>query len=76
MTTITLVQAAQHGASAIHLMTAQPMNVNLAGLAGGAIQFQCTNVLAAIQGAREVQITYDANHGAGHETIQVSTVIA
>jgi hypothetical protein len=75
MTTITLVQAAKHSAAGIHRMTARPMNVILANLAGGAIQFQCTNVLAAIQGAREVEITYDANHGAGNETIQVSTVI-
>ncbi len=76
MPTITLVQAAQHDAGGIHTMTAQPMNVNLTGLAGGAIQFQCTNPLAAIQGAREAQITYDGAHGGGHETLQVSSVIA
>jgi hypothetical protein len=74
MATITLVQAAKATAAGIHLMTAQPMNVNLTGLAGGAIQFTCTNALAAIQGAKTVQITYDANHGGGHETLQVSSV--
>ena len=75
MATVTLVQAAAHDATAIHLMTAQPMNVNLTGLTGGAIQFQCTNPLAAIANAREVDITYDAAHGSGHETIQVSSVM-
>ena len=74
MTTITLVQTAGQDASGIHLMTAMPMNVNLNDLAGGAIQFQCTNQLAAIKGAKEVKITYDANHGGGHLTIQVSSV--
>lgn len=74
MATITLVQAARTTASGIHLMTAQPMNVNLNGLAGGAIQFTCTNALAAINGASSVQITYDANHGSAHETLQVSSV--
>lgn len=74
MTTVTLVQAAKHTADAIHLMTAKPMNVDLTGLSGGAVQFRCTNVLATIQNAKEVLITYDASHGSGHETIQVSSV--
>lgn len=47
MTTITLVQAASHAADHIHLMTTQPMNVNLSNLAGGAIQFRCSNALSA-----------------------------
>jgi len=76
MTTITLVQAAAHDATSIHLMTAQPMNVNLTGLAGGAIQFTCTNAQATIQAATSVDITYDAGVGGGHESIQVSTVIS
>jgi hypothetical protein len=76
MTTITLVQAAQQQAAAISVMTAPPMNVALTGLTGGAVQFGCTNPLAAIQGAKNVDITYDAAHGGGHETIQVSSVIA
>lgn len=76
MTTVTLVQAAQQQAPAISLMTAQPMNVNLTNLTGGAVQFGCSNALATIQAAKEVHITYDAAHGGGHETIQVSSVIA
>ena len=68
----TLVQAAKHTADAIHLMTAKPMNVDLTGLFGGAIQFRCTNALATIQNAKEVLITYDEI--TGHETIQVSSV--
>lgn len=76
MTTITLVQAAAHDANAIHTMTAQPMNVNLTNLTGGAIQFQCANALATIQMAQTVDITYDAAHGSGHQTIQISSVMA
>nr|WP_315222990.1 hypothetical protein [uncultured Duganella sp.] len=76
MTTITLIQAAAHDATGIHLMTARPMNVNLNNLQGGAIQFQCSNPLATIAGAKEVEITYNAAHGGRHETIQVSSVIA
>lgn len=77
MTTITLVQAAKHEASKIHAMTAQPMNVQLQGLTGGAIQFGCSNPLQAIRGAKKVQITYDATiPGNPHETIQISSVIA
>jgi hypothetical protein len=76
MATVTLVQAARCAANGIHLMTAQPMNINLTALAGGAIQFPCTNALVTIQGARTVDIIYDAAHGSGHETIQVSSVIA
>ncbi|GBF81821.1 hypothetical protein [Aphanothece sacrum] len=76
MATITLVENADHKATEIHLMTAQPMNVNLTGLAGGAIQFTCTNPLATIQGARTVDITYDASVPQQHQTIQVSSVIA
>lgn len=75
MTTITLVQAAAHDASHIHLMTAKPMNVKLTGLAGGAIQFTCTNPLATITGATTVDITYDAAVPQQHETIQVSSVM-
>ncbi len=76
MTTITLVQAAAHDANHIRLMTAQPMNVNLTGLAGGAIQFTCTNRFATITGASTVDITYDAGVPQQHETIQVSSVMA
>lgn len=76
MTTITLVQAAAHDAGNINLMTAQPMGVNLVGLAGGAIQFQCANNINTIRGARTVDITYNGNVGGGHETIQVGSVIA
>jgi hypothetical protein len=75
MPTITLVQAASYKADAIRLMTAKPMNVDLTGLQGGAIQFQCTNPPAAVSGAKEVEITYDDAHGSRHETIQVSSVI-
>ncbi len=76
MATITLVQAATHDANAIAAMTAMPMGVHLTGLAGGAIQFTCTNALAAIQGARSVSITYDAAHGSGHQVVQVSSVMS
>ncbi|MCU7244007.1 MAG: hypothetical protein NT917_12855 [Microcystis aeruginosa WS75] len=76
MTTITLVQAAAHDATYIQLMTAQPMNVNLIGLAGGAIQFTCTNPLAAITGAKTVDITYNAAVPQQHQTIQVSSVMS
>jgi hypothetical protein len=75
MTTITLVQAAAHDASRVHLMTAQPMNVNLAGLAGGAVQFTCTNALATVQGAKSVDITYEAPIKPEHQSVQVSTVM-
>lgn len=75
MATITLVQSADHDANSIHLMTARPMNVDLTDLAGGAIQFQCSNLLTTIRGATSVDITYDAAHGSGHQTIQVSSVI-
>ena len=76
MTTITLKQAASYDANAIILMTAQPMNVNLVNLAGGAIQFSCTNPLATIQGATSVNITFDAAHGGAHQDRAVSSVIA
>ena len=75
MTTVTLVQAAGHDANGIHTMTAQPMGVNLVGLNGGAIQFGCTNAYGNIAAAKTVVITYNANVGGGHETIQVSSVI-
>lgn len=75
MTTITLVQAARHAADGIALMTAQPMNVNLKNLDGGAIAFTCSNPLSEIKAATSVLITYDAAHGSGHETVQVSSVI-
>jgi hypothetical protein len=76
MTTITLVQAAAHDANKVHTMTARPTNVNLTGLTGGAIQFRCNNPLAALQGTRSVDITYDASVPQQHETIQVSSVVA
>ena len=75
MATVTLVQAATHSADGIHLMTAQPMQVDLTNLEGGAIQFRCTNPLPTIQGATSVDIIYDAAHGSGHENIQVSSVM-
>jgi hypothetical protein len=75
MTTITLVQAAAHEANRVHSMTARPMNVNLVGLAGGAIQFTCTNALAAVQGATSVEITYAAPFNPQRETVQVSSVM-
>ena len=75
MATITLVQNALRDANDVHLMTAQPMNVNLVGLAGGAIQFTCTNALAAVQGATSVEITYAAPFNPQRETVQVSSVI-
>jgi len=77
MTTITLVQAARHDATRIHTMTARPMNVQVTGLAGGAIQFQCTNALPTLQGATSVDIAYDATvRGDPHQTVQVSSVQA
>ncbi len=76
MTTITLIQAAAHDATRIHTMTAQPMGIRLSGLTGGAIQFTCTNALAAIRHAKEVQITYNGNLPQQHQTIQVSSVQA
>jgi hypothetical protein len=76
MTTVTLVQAAAHAADHIILMTARPMNINLTGLAGGAVQFTCTNPLAALHGAQSVDITYDAAVGSGHQTVQVGSVMA
>ncbi|NHF59978.1 hypothetical protein FK220_011540 [Flavobacteriaceae bacterium TP-CH-4] len=75
MATITLIQAAAHTADHIHLMTAQPMNVDLTGLQGGAVQFRCTNAFAAIKGAKQVQITYDAGVGSHHQNIAVSSVL-
>jgi hypothetical protein len=65
MPTITLVQAAAHAANHIHLMTALPMNVNLTNLAGGAIQFSCSNLLHNIKAAQSVAITYDGAVGGG-----------
>jgi hypothetical protein len=76
MTTVTLMHAAAHEANKIHTMTARPMNVDLTGLAGGAIQFRCTNPLAALQGASSVDITYDASVPQQHEKVQVSSVMA
>lgn len=75
MATITLVQAAQHTAQGIHLMTAMPMAVDLQDLAGGAIQFTCSNMPNQIHGSSYVKITYDAGHGSGHEEIGVSSVL-
>lgn len=74
MSTITLKHAADHDANKILLMTARPMNVNIANLAGGAIQFTCTNPLATIQGATSMDITYDASVGSGHQSVPVSTI--
>ncbi len=77
MTTITLIQNARGKAADIVAMTARPVNVLLTGLTGGPAQFQCTNALAAIQGAKSVDITYSANvAGDPHDTIQVSSVIS
>ena len=76
MSTITLVQAAAYAADSIQLMTAQPMNVDLTGLAGGGIQFTCTNALPTIQGARSVDITFNGDLPILHESIQVSSVMA
>lgn len=75
MTTVTLKQAASHDASNIHTMTARPMNVALNGLAGGPIQFTCTNNQATIQNATTVDVTYDANVPQQHDKIAVSSVI-
>jgi hypothetical protein len=76
MATITLIQAAAHTANNIYAMTAQPMNVLISGLAGGAVQFTCTNPLATIKGATSVDITYTGNVGGAHQNIQVSSVIS
>lgn len=77
MTTITLVQNARADVANILGMTAMPMGVQLQNVAGGPAQFRCTNAQAAIQGARSVDITYDATvRGAPTESIQVSSVIA
>jgi hypothetical protein len=75
MATITLVQNALRDANDVHLMTAQPMNVNLVGLAGRGGQFTCTNALAAVQGATSVDITYAAPFNPPNETIQISSVM-
>jgi hypothetical protein len=75
MTTITLVQAAAHDASRVISMTARPMNVILVGLAGGAIQFTCTNALAAVQGATSVDIIYAAPFNPQTETVQIGSVM-
>lgn len=83
MPTVTLIQAATCDASGIIQMTAKVpdkatgalRNVQLANPSGGPLAFNCTNPLAALAGAREVEITYDAGHGSGHQTIQVSSVI-
>ncbi|MBK6748124.1 hypothetical protein [Ottowia sp.] len=77
MTTVTLIQAAAHDVQKILTMTAQPMNVVLTNITGGAIQFQCSNPKNTISGAKTVDIIYDANvRGNPHQTIQVSSVIA
>lgn len=77
MPRITLVENAATCADHILQMTAMPMNVQIAGLAGGPAVFTCTNAIAAIRGASSMKITYDATHrGPPTETIQVSSVIA
>jgi|GEM_PF-5785253 len=76
MTTVTLVQAAAHDANYIHLMTAMPNNVPLTHLAGGAIQFSCSNPLPALMGARSVRITYNAAVPQPTHDIQISSVQA
>ena len=73
MTTVTLKQAAKTDATGINLMTAQPVNINLTGLAGGGVQFTCTNTQATIQGSTTVDITYN---DATHETLAVSSIIS
>jgi hypothetical protein len=76
VTTITLVQAVEHDADKIHLMTAQPMNVNLTNLAGGAIQFRCSNIFATVKNAKSVNITYDASVPQQHQIIEISSVFS
>ncbi len=77
MATITLVQAARQTADHIYQMTAQPNGVVIENLAGGAVQFQCSNDLATLQGATSVQITYDATvPGDPHESVQVSSILS
>ena len=83
MPTVTLMQHAKCNADGIIQMTARVpdaagglRNVPLANPSGGPIAFKCTNPLAALSGAREVEITYDANHGSSHETLKVSSVIS
>ena len=48
----------------------------LSDLKNGPLAFLCTNSVTALAGAREVEITYNANYGSGHQTIQVSSVIS
>lgn len=75
MTTIILRKDTESGANGIHQMTTQPGNVILRGLHGEqGCRFTCSNDFETIRGAKSVQITYDANHGSRHETIQVSSV--
>ncbi|MHA4871739.1 hypothetical protein ACXZ1M_29005 [Duganella sp. PWIR1] len=76
MTTITLKHAASYDANGIHLMTARPQNINIANLNGGAIQFSCSNPLAALQGATSVDITYDAAHGSGHQNVPIGSIMS
>lgn len=76
MTTITLVQAAAHDANGIHTMTALPMNVVLQNLAGGAVQFTCSNAQPTIQAATSVRITYNAGLPQPTHDVQVSSVHA
>ncbi|GLT21866.1 hypothetical protein GCM10007933_13200 [Zoogloea oryzae] len=84
MTTITLIQAAKCGAEGIAQMTArvpdkktgEVRNLQLSDLKNGPLAFLCTNSVTALAGAREVEITYNANYGSGHQTIQVSSVIS
>ncbi len=74
MTTVTLIQNADHGANDIHTMTALPMNVTLTGLQGQGATFTCTNAFAAIRGAKAVDITYNAPINPSHQSVQVSSV--
>ena len=77
MTTVTLVVAARHTADKISKMVANPGNITLTNLTGGAIQFTCTNNLAAIKPCTSVAIVYDATVlGSLQETIEISSVIS
>ncbi|MBB3121580.1 hypothetical protein [Pseudoduganella violacea] len=76
MPTVTLMQAAGHPAANIVQITLLPMGVVLAGLAGGPLQFTCTNAQATIQTATQALITYTGPVGGHTETLAVSSVQA
>ncbi|WP_131394508.1 hypothetical protein [Comamonas thiooxydans] len=77
MTTVTLIQAARYSSDRIHQMVANPGQISLSNLSGGAIQFGCSNPLATIKSCTSVAIVYDATaSGSRQETIQISSVIS